>query len=645
MVGRVPSPNGGLLRRARIPLLAATAAAAVVVAGVSPLGSPGGLTGVYAAPAPPSVPSGPGPSAPVPAPKPLPPAVDLAPAYEGNVFCDQVVRPGTEALRQLLLRTYGPRETGMLRGCGEAGVSEHKDGRALDWMVNARQPDTRAQAEAFLKWLTDPGPTGIKAENARRLGIMYIGWNNQFWRGYDVDRGRTELKGCYSASKQSASWDTFCHRNHVHFSLTWDGAAAQTSYWDGTPQVAPPCAGAAGSTRPAGPAPGSDIVTVPAVHVIDTRTGLGAGRRACRLQQDRWSGDNHRLVARVTGVGQVPRTGVSAVVLRLSAVTSDAPTWLTAWPTGGPRPATRSVSVALGGTASSTVVVPVAANGTISVVNFVGQTDVSADVVGYIRSQPGVKSATSGRARPSAPPPAVPGPASGSGSVHLITPASGYDGPAIGPGETRVVSLSAAGVPAGGTRAALVTVTATSAGTGLLQLGAPGSPGASGGVRVAGAAPRTSSMLVSSADDGRIAISNDGPAPVQARLAVLGWVGRSDASGSSLTPVPSRTLRSAVALVAGSPITVRVRGRGGVPATADIDGALLSVTSIGTRKAGGLTVWPSGAAKPAVISVSAGAGTATTDLVAVPLGADGSVSLAADLTGIKAQVDVVGYLR
>ena len=70
---------------------------------------------------------------------------------------------------------------------------------------------------------------------ARRLGVMYIGWNNQMWRGYDIGRGWDELRGCYAASKAGTAYDNECHRSHVHISLTWEGAMALTSFWSGTP--------------------------------------------------------------------------------------------------------------------------------------------------------------------------------------------------------------------------------------------------------------------------------------------------------------------------------------------------------------------------------------------------------------------------
>ncbi|MCU0296785.1 MAG: hypothetical protein MUD05_12135 [Candidatus Nanopelagicales bacterium] len=171
--------------------------------------------------------------------RPYPAVLDAAVEYEGMTTCDPTPRPGALMLRQLLLDTYGKAVIGISRACDQDSISEHKEGRAVDWMVDWKNPEERKQAQDFVDWLTAKGPDGTPAANARRLGIMYIGWADEMWRAYDPARGWTELKGCYSL--QSSGNDTFCHRDHVHFSMTWDGAAARTSYWDGTPVVDVPC--------------------------------------------------------------------------------------------------------------------------------------------------------------------------------------------------------------------------------------------------------------------------------------------------------------------------------------------------------------------------------------------------------------------
>ena len=43
-------------------------------------------------------------------------------------------------LRQLLLDTYGQAVIGISRACDQDSISEHKEGRAVDWMVDWKNP-------------------------------------------------------------------------------------------------------------------------------------------------------------------------------------------------------------------------------------------------------------------------------------------------------------------------------------------------------------------------------------------------------------------------------------------------------------------------------------------------------------------------
>ena len=172
--------------------------------GISPVSADGGgwqstnWTGPLAgAPVPGSgLPAAPAPGG---APVALPPEQDVAPEYEGQAQCDPAPKPGTQRLADLIKATYGGDQTVWIpRDCSVGGQSEHKEGRALDWMTNIRDAQGRANAETFLNWLLGPDQFGVEYGNAMRLGVMYIGWNDRIWRGYDINRGWTELKGCFS---------------------------------------------------------------------------------------------------------------------------------------------------------------------------------------------------------------------------------------------------------------------------------------------------------------------------------------------------------------------------------------------------------------------------------------------------------------
>ncbi|MDQ1727234.1 MAG: hypothetical protein QOK14_1279 [Frankiaceae bacterium] len=160
-------------------------------------------------------------------PRGLPAGIEPFAPYQPQEICYPAAQPGVVAFRDLVLRTY-PRtgSDGILLQCSAPGRSEHKDGRAWDWLVRADVPQERADAQALLSWLLKPDAAGYPAANARRLGIMYIIWDRKMWRAYAPERGWQPYTGVDA------------HRGHVHFSFGWAGALAQTSFYSG--HVAPP---------------------------------------------------------------------------------------------------------------------------------------------------------------------------------------------------------------------------------------------------------------------------------------------------------------------------------------------------------------------------------------------------------------------
>lgn len=147
------------------------------------------------------------------APVALPAAVDPPSAYVPQVACQPGTPAGVAKTRDLVMRTYGVGGKGnTARGCSE-GVSEHADGRAWDWMVDVKDAKEKKAAADFLAWLTKDGGT-----NARRLGIMYVIYNERIWAVYRSKEGWRKSSG---------------HRDHVHLSFSWNGARGTTSFWTG----------------------------------------------------------------------------------------------------------------------------------------------------------------------------------------------------------------------------------------------------------------------------------------------------------------------------------------------------------------------------------------------------------------------------
>lgn len=152
---------------------------------------------------------------PAPPSKALPAAVDVKTPYEGQVSCDPRPKPGVTAFAALMRARYKTGTVGNYRPC-QGDTSEHYDSRALDWMLNVKNPTQKAIADSVVAWLTAGG--GVMA---RRFGINYIIWNHKVWKEYRPERGWTAYSGAVP------------HTDHVHFSFSWDGAAKRTSWWTG----------------------------------------------------------------------------------------------------------------------------------------------------------------------------------------------------------------------------------------------------------------------------------------------------------------------------------------------------------------------------------------------------------------------------
>ena len=161
----------------------------------------------------------------------LPASIEPLAPYVEEVACDPTPRPGTVKLARLLAatyRTYSGTSWNSTYACGTDGDrSEHYDGRAIDWMVSVRDARQFAAAKAALAWLLAPDAQGNRAAMARRLGVMYLIYDNRMWGSWD---GRWhDYNGC--SRLRSRANDNACHRTHVHISLSWDGAMGRTSFW------------------------------------------------------------------------------------------------------------------------------------------------------------------------------------------------------------------------------------------------------------------------------------------------------------------------------------------------------------------------------------------------------------------------------
>jgi hypothetical protein len=179
--------------------------------------------------------------------------------YVAPAVCAKGAQVGTLALRSLLIATYPTRPTiSTYRACtGTTSSDDHQEGRALDWMMSAANAGDRALASTFFSWLFATDKYGNTYANARRLGVEYIIWNRQMWRAYNTAVGWQPYTGSVP------------HTDHIHISLSWDGAKKLTTWWNPSLSMQSPCDPATMHCNADGTV---DVFVTPGRYVVAGRT-------------------------------------------------------------------------------------------------------------------------------------------------------------------------------------------------------------------------------------------------------------------------------------------------------------------------------------------------------------------------------------
>jgi len=390
-------------------------------------------------------------------------------------------------------------------------------------------------------------------------------------------------------------------------------------------------------------------------RVLDTRIGLGIPNGAVR------SGDgsasttnpeirlderrNHDLV--VTGVGGVPASGVSAVLLNLTAVEPTANGYLTV----GPRPAGQgnvfddqsdygawpsasNLNLSRGVTAPNMVLARVGAGGAIRFHLSEGSTHLIADVAGWFGYGPN---------------------ADGVG-FSGVTPTRLLDsrlaGGPFSPGEIRRVAVAGiAGVPADARSVVLNVTAADPVGSGYVTVFPAGSPAPNASnLNLRRGVTRPNLVVVEVGASGAVDLLAAGTS-THLLVDVLGYFGDGGMT-TAVDPVrvfDTRTGRgtAAGAMGHGETRTIRIGGVEGVPAGAT--GVHVNITVVSPTAAGYLSVWPTGAAQPTVSNLNWRAGEVVPNMAIVGLGGDGTLqvflSTGNDSTGSgHVLVDVLGWI-
>jgi hypothetical protein len=155
-------------------------------------------------------------------------SIEAYAGYQPQTTCRRFVRPGVRTLAASLVARGGG--MGPIGGsCSGSGTSEHKEARAFDWMLDVEDPADQLLGSEFLDEVFAPDELGNPHALARRMGIMYVIWNDRIWSSYHGFVERPYLSS--SCAKRRTCSPTLRHRDHMHISLTRRAARGLTSWY------------------------------------------------------------------------------------------------------------------------------------------------------------------------------------------------------------------------------------------------------------------------------------------------------------------------------------------------------------------------------------------------------------------------------
>ena len=348
-------------------------------------------------------------------------------------------------------------------------------------------------------------------------------------------------------------------------------------------------------------------------------------------------GPAESLRVQVSAHGGVPPTGVAAVVANVTAVDATQAHYFTVYPGGTSRPGTSNINGGPGRAVPNLVTIGVGSDGSIEVFNSHGSTHCIVDVFGYFTTDVAVAA----------------------DRFVALDPARLFDtrsGHGVAPGKLghlapiEVQVGGHAGVPVDAT-AVVLNLTATEPdAAGYLRLTPSGQPiAATSNVNFGPGDTVPNLAIVRLGEGGRVQLDGAG-AGKHAVGDVFGYFGGASADdGARLVAVsPQRLLDTrdgtgapAAQIGPGSPVTVSVAGRGGVPAEATA--VVLNVAATNVAAASYVTVWPAGEEMPGTSNLNLLPGQTLANLVICRLGAGGALTLGNKLAHCDVLADVTAY--
>ncbi|WKV75717.1 hypothetical protein AW27_031865 [Streptomyces sp. PCS3-D2] len=354
---------------------------------------------------------------------------------------------------------------------------------------------------------------------------------------------------------------------------------------------------------------GDRFTTLTPARLLDTRAGVGRPGTAPVAA-------GGEVSLQVSGRAGVPQSGADAVVLNVTVTDPESDGHLTVWPSGTPRPDSSNLNWTTGRTVPNQVVVPLGADGRVSLHNAGwGTAHLIADVFGYYSAD------TSGSTFTPA------------GPARLLDSRTGVGRPGTAPVAARSeVSLQVAGrdgVPQSGVKAVVLNVTVTDAqDDGHLTVWPSGvaRPDSSNLNWTAG---RTvpNHVVVPVGADGTVKLFNASWGTAHLIADVFGYYSEDQAGAGFHAAAPQRVLdtRTGSSVPARGSTLLDLSGNGELGRARAV---VLNVTVTDPASDGHLTVWPSGTTRPDSSNLNWTTGRTVANLVTVPVGTDGKVELA-----------------
>jgi parallel beta-helix repeat protein len=367
-------------------------------------------------------------------------------------------------------------------------------------------------------------------------------------------------------------------------------------------------------------------------RVLDTRNGTGASGPVAA----------HGTVSlQVTGHGNVPISGVAAVVLNVTVTQPGTSGFITAYPSGQSLPTASNLNFVAGETIPGLVVVRVGPDGKVELYNGSSATvQLVADVSGYYLAGT----------------PTLPGAFAPLAPARVLDTriGNGASGPIAARGSVSLQIAGRGGVAASGAAAVVINVTVTQPGTSGFITAYPSGqslPTASN-LNFAGGQTISNLVVVPIGPDGKVVLYNGSDLTVQLIADVAGYylAGTPTISGTFKPLPPSRVLdtRNGIGAATGpvathGTVSLQMTGAGGVPSSG-VRAVILNVTVTQPGTSGFVTAYPSGQSLPTASNLNFVSGETIPNLVIVPVGPDGKVELynGSDLS-VQLVADVAGY--